>query len=120
MTTSETDLLHLFIRDAPVSLPDVRVFRRNILNVATAHGFRARNGIVGQADAYALTRGGRHVEIETKAARGRMAEAQKRWRSFCLGWGIPHLVLRALPNEEPNDTVARWISELRAVLREAA
>ncbi len=111
---TETDLLNLLIERAPHALPHVRIFRRNILNVETKLGFRARNGIKGQSDAYAYTRGGKVVEIETKAARGTLAEAQKAWRTFCETWGIPHLVLRARPNEQPDDTVARWIEELRS------
>lgn len=114
---NETDLLHLFIIRTPFALPDVRVFRRNILNVATLHGFRARNGITGQADAYAITRGGRHVEIETKAARGRLADEQRSWRAFCADFDIPHLVLRAMRGETPDQTVDRWIDELTRILK---
>lgn len=112
---NETDLLHLFIERAPHALP-CRVFRRNILNVETKQGWRARNGIKGQADAYALAFGGKHVEIETKAARGTIAEAQRAWRAFCHEWHIPHLVLRAAPFEKPEETVDRWIEELRGAL----
>jgi hypothetical protein len=115
---SETDLLWQLIKEAPVSLPDVRVFRRNILNVATVQGFRAVNGIKGQADAYALARGGRHIELETKAARGAMRDAQERWRAWCVGWEIPHLVLKAGKRETPDATVRRWIEELRGALHE--
>jgi hypothetical protein len=113
---NETDLLHLFIAAAPHTLPDVRVFRRNIINVETIHGFRARNGIAGQADAYAIFRGGRHVELETKAARGTMRKAQIAWRAWCERWQVPHLVLRAVKGEQPSDTVVRWIAELGAAV----
>jgi len=113
---NETDLLHHFIAAVPSALPDCRVFRRNIINVETKQGFRARNGIRGQADAYCIARGGRHVEIETKAARGSLMAAQHAWRAFCITFEIPHLVLRALPDEPPPRTVARWIEELRSVL----
>jgi hypothetical protein len=109
---SETDLLHLFITRAPHAL-SVRVFRRNIINVEAKQGFRARNGIAGQADAYALARGGRHIELETKAARGTLAKAQRRWRAWCADWGVPHLVLRAARGEAPEVTVSRWVEELR-------
>jgi hypothetical protein len=112
---NETDLLHLFIARVPYALPGVRVFRRPIINAtATAHGrtFHVRNGITGQADAYAITRGGLHVELETKAATGRLAEAQSAWRSFCQEFSIPHLVLRAERYEHPDATVERWIREL--------
>ncbi len=113
---NETDLLHLFIERVPFALRDVRVFRRNIINVETVHGFRARNGIKGQSDAYALVRGGRVVELETKAARGVMRKAQIAWREWCLIWEIPHLVLRAEKGELPSDTVVRWIAKLEGVI----
>lgn len=115
-TTNETDLLHTLIARAPSALPNVRVFRRNVLNVATAHGFRARNGIPGMADAYALVVGGLHVEIETKSARGQLRGAQENWAEFCHGWGVPHVVLRAQRGEPPDRTVARWIAELSDVV----
>jgi hypothetical protein len=116
---SEHDLLALFIREAPKALPACRVFRRNIIRQTVNRDGREvhlRNGIPGQADAYALLKGGRHVEIETKSAAGRMRAAQERWRAFCAAWGVPHLVMKARAGEEPADTVARWIEELRGVL----
>lgn len=120
---NETDLLHHLIQRAPLAIPGVRVFRRNIINrVVEEHGrkFQLRNGIAGQADAYALVRGGTHVEIEAKAARGVVREAQERWQAFCLEWGIPHLVIRARRGETPDETVTRWIDELRAVVESKA
>ena len=116
---SEHDLLALFIREAPKALPACRVFRRNIINRSVViEGRRVHlvNGIPGQGDAYALLRGGRHVEIETKAAKGRMGEAQIRWRAFCASWGVPHLTLKAHKGETADATVDRWIEELRGVL----
>lgn len=116
---SEHDLLALFIREAPKALPQLRVFRRNIINrTVTIEGRKVHlvNGIPGQGDAYALLRGGRHVEIETKDAKGRMGEAQIRWRAFCAAWGVPHLVMQARKGEAENETVTRWIEELRGAL----
>lgn len=112
---NETDLLHAFIERAPFALPGVHIDRRNIINERSARGHWLRNGIVGQADAFAIYQG-RHVEIETKAARGTLAEAQRRWRDRCLGGLCPHLVLRARRDESPPDTVNRWIAELAEAL----
>ena len=113
---SETDLLHMFLEAVPYALPDVLVFRRSIINTISVHGFNARNGIPGQADAYVVGRGGRHLELETKASRGRLGEAQVRWRARCLALEVPHLVLRAGKGEAPGDTVARWVGEVRAAM----
>lgn len=118
---NETDLLHLFMVRAPLALPEVwRIERRNIINVETNFGARVRNGVKGQADSFALLVGGWHVEIETKAARGVLADAQRRWREACVARNVPHLVLRAGKGETPDATVARWIEELRTVVTERA
>jgi hypothetical protein len=116
---SETDLLHCLIERVPFVLPHVRVFRRNVINRTVSEGDRKytlKNGIAGQSDAYALVLGGRHVEIETKAARGVMREAQERWRAYCLAFQIPHIVLRAKKDEAPVVTVERWVNELSEVV----
>lgn len=120
---NETDLLHVFIERAPLTLRDVRIFRRNIINRVLQEGDRKyalRNGIAGQCDAYAVMRGGLHVELEAKAAKGRTREAQIRWRSFCEAWRIPYLVIRARADETTDQTVTRWIDELRAVVESKA
>lgn len=116
---TETDLLHMFIERAPFALPHVRVFRRNVINRAVEIDGRTvhlRNGVPGMGDAYALVLGGRHVELETKSARGKMRDAQESWAEWCHGWGVPHLVLRARRDEAPDQTIARWLEELRAIL----
>lgn len=115
---NETDLLHAFIAAAPYALPGVHIDRRNIINERSARGHWLRNGIIGQADAFAVYRG-RHVEIETKSARGTLRDAQARWRARCLSGLCPHLVLRARRDEAPTDTVNRWIEELTEALHHA-
>lgn len=116
---NETDLLHIFIERVPHALPHCRVFRRSIINRKVTEGGRTfvlRNGIKGQADAYAIARGGRHVEIEMKAAGGSLEKEQKAWRAFCAAFEIPHLVLRAKKDEAPVVTVERWVNELGEIL----
>jgi hypothetical protein len=115
----ETDLLALFIRRAPFVCPTVRLFRRNIIKrkvVIDGRSVMLVNGIPGQGDAEAIVRGGRHIEIETKAAKGRMRAAQKRWQAWCLKWEVPHLKLQARAGETPEETVERWCIELRGAL----
>ena len=114
---NETDLLHAFRTAVPFALPDVRIYRRNIINARSDKGVRLRNGIKGQADAYAIVRGGLHVEIETKAARGVLSDEQKAWRDYCLAFDIPYLMPKAKADETPEQTVARWVEELREVIR---
>ena len=112
---SEGDLVGMLLEAAPYALTHVRIFRRPVFNVQAVQGFRARAGIPGQADLYAVVKGSaRHIELEAKLATGRMAVAQKSWRAFCLEWSIPHLVLRAQPGEAPGDTVQRWVREIWA------
>jgi hypothetical protein len=116
---NETALLMKFIAEVPDHMPNVRVFRRTIINAEVARGgrsFRLKAGIKGQADAYAYVDGGRVVEIETKAAKGRLLEEQHAWRAFCSERRIPHIVLRARIHERPSETVDRWITELRGAI----
>lgn len=113
---TETQLLHAFIARVPHALPDTRVFRRNIINGQLTTGQRVRNGIKGQADAYALIHGGLHVEIEAKSARGTLTPEQRNWQSFCAKFDIPHIVLAARINESPDATVERWTDELSACI----
>ena len=112
---TETQLLHLLLQRAPAVFPDARLFRRNVGLYYTKDGRPVRVGIEGQADAYALLRGGLLVEVETKAARGRMSEPQHRWRDFCVAMGIPHVVLIASKSATPQEIVSEWIDELRGV-----
>ena len=117
---TENELRDAFVAMVPFQLPDVRVFVRTILNVEAKGGWRARAGIPGQCDLYAVRKGGLHIEIECKAAKHKWYRAQIAWREFCQEWSIPYLVLRALPGEHPHTTVGRWIGLLREeVAREA-
>ena len=118
---TETDLMWLFMREAPFHLRDVFIERRTILRGARigVSGARVSSGIPGQCDLFALAPGGVHIEIECKSARGSEREAQTRWRELCQRRGIPHMVFRALKNEAPEATVMRWIEELRAKLPSA-
>lgn len=113
---SETQLLHAWIARVPYTLPHVRIFRRNIINGQLTTGQRVRNGIKGQADAYAICDGGLHVEIEAKSATGRLTEEQKQWQAYCRARRIPHIVLTAGKNETPEETVERWVSEFSALV----
>jgi hypothetical protein len=112
---SEGDLVSMLLEAAPFALPRLRIFRRPIINTRSTEGFRVRTGIPGQADCYAVVAGGRHIELEAKAARGHLETAQKAWREWCRAFEVPHLVLRAKAGEPPGDTVQRWIEEIRAV-----
>lgn len=115
-TMGETDTLVRFLAAVPEALPHVRAFRRNIVNAAVSAGgrqFHAVAGVSGQADAYAIVAGGGHVEIETKAAKGVMREAQTAWREQMIRMRVPHLVLRIRTGEHVDATVERWIVELR-------
>lgn len=101
--------------------PRARLFRRNILNITaqdlhTGSIFQARSGIKGQCDVYAYMRGGRGVEIEFKAQRGKRSEGQEAWRVFCQAWGIPWVQLEAVDGDD-TATLAKWTRELNEFLK---
>ena len=113
---SEKNLQQQLVRGISIAIPSVRIFRRTVVNCVTRKGFRARAGLIGQADCYAYVRGGRVVEIELKAAGGSLSPAQERWQAWCVAWGVPHVLLVARRDESPRETVERWIEEIRGVL----
>ena len=106
---------HAFIAAAPYHLP-ARLYQRNIINTQTIHGTRVRNGIKGQADIECIVFGGLHIELEAKAIKGRLSPQQLKWQAFCHRNDIPHLVVRVAPDETPDQTIARWIEELRTCI----
>lgn len=110
---SELALMVDFLGAASRELPDIRLMRRQVLNIELEPGLRVRASIPGQADIYGIIRGGRLIEIELKTYRGRLSEAQVRWRSFCQAWGVPYLLLTSLRGEPAHETVARWVAELK-------
>ena len=112
---SESSLQQLLLAQAPKLLPDLRLFRRNIMRVKI-DGRVVQLGIKGQADLYGLARGGLHIELELKALTGRSGLAQRRWEAFCREWGVPYLLLRPEPDESPQTTVERWCLEIRTEL----
>ena len=97
---------------APKELPSIRLFRRNV-GGARIRGQVVKFGVAGQADLYALVRGGGHIEVELKAVAGRLSPEQESWRNWCVAWGIPHVVLQAGKGESVEQTVGRWCAELK-------
>jgi hypothetical protein len=113
---TELDLQRELLIAAPRELPTLRLFRRNIVNATSAFGVRMRAGIKGQCDLYGVVRGGRHLEIELKSATGSLRAEQKAWRAWCVQWGVPYALLEGSKLETTEETVGRWLSELRAFL----
>jgi hypothetical protein len=112
--TTEHTLQAALLLAAPRLLPDLRLFRRQVMRVQLPDPERTiAVGIRGQSDLYGLLRGGRHIELELKAAGGVMSKNQLVWQAFCQGWGVPHLVLRGRVNEDAHETVERWIGEIK-------
>ena len=106
----ETEYVRSLLARTSVEFSDVRLLRRNTGVIALEDRvFRA--GIPGQADLYALARGGRHYEIECKRFK-KLSAAQERWRDWCAQWEIPWLILEVDKTEQPSETVDRWIRQL--------
>lgn len=114
MPSHESALQTALLLAAPRALPGLRLFRRNV-GTARIRGAVVQFAIAGQCDLYGLVRGGRHIEVELKAAGAPRAlpPDQESWANWCVAWGIPHVVLRAQKDESDEQTVARWCEELR-------
>ena len=102
---------------APREIPNLRLFVRTIMRVHLTDPDRTYAiGQKGQADLWGLYRGGLHIELELKTAKGTMLKRQLAWEAFCRGWDIPHFKLRARVGESAEETVGRWCGEIRAVV----
>ena len=116
----ESALKRLFLAELPKMLPDLRLINRVVGNFEASGGPGQPNrsvnvGIKGLPDLHGWRRGGAAVEVELKAATGRMRPEQERFRAWCQQWGIQHYVLQARKDETPEQTVSRWIEEIRDV-----
>lgn len=103
----------------PYKIPTLRLFVRPIVNSeVTRNGktFHVRAGIKGQCDLYGIVEGGGHIELELKAAKGRLSPEQETWMALMRRMGVPCLVLKSEKDETPEETVNRWISEIAACL----
>lgn len=113
MSKLESTYQSTLLLEAPKVLPDLRLFRRQIMS-GRIEGRRMSAGIKGQADVYGLWKGGLAVELELKSLTGRPTPEQIVWREFCRAWGVPHLTLKPQKMESLHTTVARWLEEISA------
>lgn len=109
---TESSLQSALLLAAPASLPSLRLFRRNITKVKI-RGYTVQFGLPGQCDLYGYLKGGQALEVELKAAGKGLNPDQKKWRDWCVEWGVPHIVLTGRKEETVEETVDRWIEELR-------
>jgi hypothetical protein len=107
----EDDLRRAFHLRLP---PTVRMFRRNVGSVKTAHGGRFIAGLPGQADCYGFIEHSPWAipfELEFKGRRGRISADQVKWREFCERRRIPYLLLAGTPSETDAQILDRWTHE---------
>ena len=117
---TEADILFAALPAVSVAIPRCRIFRRAIVEGQMAAGWYAKAGIPGQCDAYVLadrsTYKNWYVEIEAKSRVGKHRQQQLAWRALCLDLSIPYLEWRVSRGETPEQTVGRWVAELRRML----
>lgn len=113
----EGPLMRGFMARAAYEFPEIRIFRRNV-GVLQVQDRIFRSGIRGQCDMYAYMKCGRVIEIEVKAAGGRLTPDQEHWRDWCRGWGIPWVLLQAEASELPARTLNRWVAQVHELLRD--
>ena len=104
---TESALQSQLLLRAPIELPDLRLFRRNV-GVARSirDGAITRFGIKGQPDLYGLWRGGGFVEVELKSKNSRLRPEQAAYAAWCASWGVKHIVL-------VESSIDDWIASLR-------
>lgn len=117
MTILETTLQRALLAALPARLPWLRLYRR-MVGTAEVRGATVSFGVKGQSDLYGWdARTGRHVEVELKAAGGRLSEEQDRWLGYARCNMATGLVLIARRNEAVSDTIERWLKELEDACR---
>lgn len=113
VSLSESDLKSQFLLRAPVALPELRLFRRNVGVARAASGNMVRFGIKGLPDLYGLWRGGKYIELELKSKNGRLRPEQAAYAAWCKTWGITHLVL-VEASLNPESSIDDWIRQIAA------
>jgi hypothetical protein len=112
---SESRCQRLLLLRAPGAIPNLRLFRRNV-GMAIHSGRHVHYGIKGQCDLEGIIDGGRHIELECKARNGRLNGEQAAWRDWCRTHKVPWLCLTEGKSETEEETIDRWVSEIRALL----
>lgn len=116
MNPLESTLQARLLLLAPERLPDLRLFRRNVV-VARTENRTVRAGLPGQSDLYGYVRGGRVIEVELKAAGRYLSPPQRAWAKWCSDWDVPHVTLTGRVGETVEQTVERWIGELAELIK---
>jgi hypothetical protein len=120
----EDVLREAFLVQMPHALPHVRLFYRNIIDrhvidPRTHREYQLKSGSPGMADLYGHARASPWpipIEIELKTWDGRQSKEQRAWQAFTTMMKIPYLLLRQKKGETTDQTVSRWIQEVKALL----
>ena len=112
----EITLQGMFLLKLPFEIPTLRLFRRNIGAARMRGGHVVTFAVKGQCDTYGIGDGGVHVEAELKALHGRLSPEQRTWRDWCLAHRVPYLLCVEKKEETKEQTVDRWIAELKALV----
>lgn len=95
------------------SKPEYRLWRHFVGTLFDANGRPVRVGIKGSADATGLdTRSGRRLEVELKAADGRLSEEQILWGKRMAEYGAIYLVAKYDKHLSMSANVERVLAEL--------
>lgn len=82
------------------ALPWLRLWRVNVGAARTPDGAMIRFGIPGMADLTGIVACGRRLEVEVKAAKGRLTPQQVAWGRCISALGGLHLVARSVEDVE--------------------
>lgn len=116
MAITESELQNALLLAAPLALPTVRLFRRQIMKASINNRFLSA-GIKGQADLYGYIQGGRVIELELKAYRTYTSPEQLKWEQFCKDWGVLYLRLRAKKEDSCAQTIMDWIELIKRTIK---
>lgn len=118
----ETVLRREFIAACVRAYPDrIRLYARNVGVFKLSDGRWFHSAIKGQSDVWGYFRDRnnvtRPIEIELKRVRYKVDPAQEQWREHCLQWSITYLMLIEQKGETNEQTIERWVEEVRNATR---
>ena len=115
----ELDLQAALLGEVPKRFETLRLWRRQV-GMAEVRGRVVRFGVPGQADLHGFDDEGRAYEVELKGVGGRLSDEQVRWCAFCRGMKVRYALLQARKDETMQQTIDRWVQELRTLVEYGA
>lgn len=110
----EVDYTNLLIKRLCREIKTIRFFKRNT-GIIPVDGRYFHASTPGMCDLYGIGIGTAvHYEIEVKNVKTLWRPGQREWRDLCVSNGWPWLLIRVSSGETPEQTLSRWVAEIKS------